>query len=131
MYSERYSVFHHLNRYLCIEGIFSYFCVGIDFDLNQLLMLENGDIIKEVKDKCRRMSEDKFLNEIRNSSRLLIYQDLKKKFEIEPYINEVKYYKYRSAITKFRISAHSVPWPVERGRWMSVHRNHISFDHSI
>ena len=76
---------------------------------------------KEVKDKCRRIFEDKFFNEIRNSSRLLIYQDLKNKFEIEPYINEVKYYKYRSAITKFRISAHSLP--IERGRWMSVRRN--------
>ena len=101
--------------------LFIFKTVGIDFDLNQLLMLENEDIIKEVKDKCRRMFEDKFFNEIRNSSRLLIYQDLKKKFEIEPYINEVKYYKYRSAITKFRISAHSLP--IERGRWMSVHRN--------
>ena len=39
----------------------------------------------------------------------------------ESYINEVKYYKYRSAITKFQISAHSLP--IERGRWMSVHRN--------
>ena len=84
-------------------------------------MLENEDIIKEVKDKCRRMFEDKFFNEVLNSSRLLICQDLKKEFEIEPYINEVKSYKYRSAITKFRISAHSLP--IERGRWMSVHRN--------
>ena len=89
----------------------------------QLLMLENDDIIKEVKDRCRRMFEDKFFNAIRNSSRLLIYQDLKKQFEIEPYINEVKYYKYRSAITKFRISAHSLP--IERGRWLSVHRNNL------
>ena len=101
--------------------LFIFKTVGVDFDLNQLLMLENEDIIKEVKDKCRRMFEDKCFNEIRNSSRLLIYQDLKKKFELEPYINEVKYYKYRSAITKFRISAHSLP--IERGRWMSVYRN--------
>ena len=101
--------------------LFIFKTVGIDFDLNQLLMLENEDIIKEVKDKYRRMFEDKFFNEIRNSSRLLIYQNLKKKFEIEPYINKVKYYKYRSAITKFRISAHSLP--IERGRWTSVHRN--------
>ena len=101
--------------------LFIFKTVGIDFDLNQLLMLENEDIIKEVKDKYRRKFEDKFFNEIRNSSRLLIYQDPKKKFEIEPYINKVKYYKYRSAITKFRISAHSLP--IERGRWTSVHRN--------
>ena len=46
-------------------------------DMDQLLMLENEDIIKEVKDKCRRMFEDKFFNQIRNSSRLLICRDLK------------------------------------------------------
>ena len=54
-------------------------------------MLENEDIIQEVKDNCRLMFENKFFIEIRNLSRLLIYQDLKKKFQIEPYINEVKY----------------------------------------
>ena len=58
--------------------LFIFKTVGIDFDLNQLLMFENDDIIKEVKHKCRRMFEDKFFDEIRNSSRLLIYQDLKK-----------------------------------------------------
>ena len=111
------------NRHECwlAAVLFIFKTVGTDFDLNQRLMLENEDIIKEAKDKCRRMFEDKFFNEIRNSSRLLIFQDLKKKFQIEPYINEVKYYKYRSAITKFRISAHSLP--IERGRWMSVQRN--------
>ena len=36
-------------------------------------------------------------------------------FREEKYIHEVKYYKYRSAITKFRISAHT--FPVESGRW--------------
>ena len=58
--------------------LFIFKTVGIDFDLNQLLMLENEEIIKEVKDKCRSMFEDKFFNEIRSSSRLLIYQDLNK-----------------------------------------------------
>ena len=78
-------------------------------------MLENEDIIKEVKDKCGRMFEDKFFNEIRNSSQLMIYQDLKKKFEIEPYINEVKYYKYTSAITKYLGTL-----PASRKRTMDV-----------
>ena len=73
-------------------------------------------------DKNKPISDRFLLSNVKgDSSCLLIYQDLKKKFEIEPYINEVKYYKYRSAITKFRISAHSLP--IERGRWMSVHRN--------
>ena len=51
----------------------------------------------------------------------LIHAFLSCQFEIEPHINKVKYYKYRSAITKFRISAHSLP--IERGRWTSAHRN--------
>ena len=80
---------------------------------------------KTFETEFRSMFKDKFFNEICDSSRLQIYKDLKKKFEIEPYtrpyINEVKYYRYRSAITKFRISAHFLP--IEKGRWMSVPRN--------
>ena len=69
------------NRHECwlTAVLFIFKTVEIDFDLNQLLMLENEDIIKEVKDKCRHVFEDKFFNEIPNSSRPLIYQDLRKK----------------------------------------------------
>ena len=47
------------NRHECwlASVLFIFKTVGIDFDLNQLLVLENEDIIKEVKDKCRRTFE--------------------------------------------------------------------------
>ena len=61
------------------------------------------------------MFKEKFFNEIANSSKLILYSHVKEEFREEKYIHEVKYYKYRSAITKFRISAHT--FPVESGRW--------------
>ena len=44
-----------------------------------------------------------------------IYSEVKKEYREESYISAVEYYKYRSAITKFRISAHNLP--IEKGRW--------------
>ena len=61
------------------------------------------------------MLKEKFFNEIANSSKRILYSHVKEKFREEKYIHEVKYYKYRSAITKFRTSAHT--FPVESGRW--------------
>ena len=37
------------------------------------------------------------------------------------YINDVKYHKCKSAVTKFRISANS--FPIEKSRWRSVPRD--------
>ena len=44
-----------------------------------------------------------------------IYSEVKKEFKEESYLSDVDYHKYRSAITKFRISAHNLP--IEKGRW--------------
>ena len=63
------------------------------------------------------MFEEKFFNEIANTSKLILflYSHVKEEFRKEKYIHEVKYYKYRSAITNFRISAHT--FAGESGRW--------------
>ena len=61
------------------------------------------------------MFKEKFFNEITNSLKLILYNHVKEEFREEMYAHEVKYYKYRSAITKFRISAYTIP--VECGRW--------------
>ena len=47
------------------------------------------------------------MKEIHNSSRLTLYSSIKNEFEKEQHIGDVKYYKCRSAMTKFRISAHN------------------------
>ena len=46
---------------------------------------------------------------------------MKDDFKERQYISDVKYYKYRSAVAKFRISAHN--FPVEEGRWRSIPRD--------
>ena len=47
-----------------------------------------------------------------------IYSKVKKEYREESYISAVEYYKYRSAITKFKISSHGLP--LEKGRWKSI-----------
>ena len=54
-------------------------------------------------------------------SRLTLYSSIKDDFKEEQYISDVKYYKYRSAITKFRTSAQT--FPIEKGRWQSIPRD--------
>ena len=64
---------------------------------------------------------------MKDSNKLQLYSNLKQSFEEEDYLSKVKFYKYRSAITKFRISAHS--FPIETGRWKSIKINaFVQFD---
>ena len=84
-------------------------------DMEQLHLISNNNVLSSIVDKLQNMLEEKFFNEIANSSKLILYNRVKEEFMEEKYIQEVKYYKYRSAITKSRISAHM--FPVESGRW--------------
>ena len=70
--------------------------IGIDPDLIRLHLIEKDNIISLVRNKLEDHFKEKFRKEIGNSSRLTLYSS----------ISDVKYYKYRSVITKFRISAH-------------------------
>ena len=51
---------------------------------------------------------------------LPIYSKAEKEYREESYISAVEYYKYRSAITRFRISAHNLP--LKKGRWEGVNK---------
>ena len=90
--------------------------VGIGPDLTRLHLIEKENIIFLVRNKL----ED-HLKEIGNSSKLNLYSNMKDDFKEEQYISDVKYYKYRSAMAKFRISAHT--FPNEKGRWRSIPRD--------
>ena len=50
----------------------------------------------------------------------MVYAKVKASYKIEDYLNEIKYIKYRSAISKMRISAHTMP--IEIGRWKGIPR---------
>ena len=94
--------------------------IGIDPDLTRLHLIEKDNIISLVRNKSEDHFKEKFRKEIGNSSRLTLYSSIKDNFKEEQYISDVKYYKYRSAITKFRISAHT--FQIEKGRWQSIPR---------
>ena len=95
--------------------------IGIDPDLTRLHLIGKDNIISLVRNKLEDHFKEKFRKEFGNSSRLTLYSSIKDDFKEEQYISDVKYYKYRSAITKFRISAHT--FPVEKGRWQSIPRD--------
>ena len=95
--------------------------IGIDSDLTRLHLMEKDNIISLVRNKLEDHFKEKFRKEINNSSRLTLYSSIKDDFKEEQYISDVKYYKYRSAMTKFRISAHT--FPIEKGRWRSIPRD--------
>ena len=95
--------------------------IGIDPDLTQMHLIKKDNIISLVRNKLEDHFKEKFRKEIGNSSRLTLHSSIKDDFKEEQYISDVKYYKYRSAITKFRISAHT--FPIEKGRWQSIPRD--------
>ena len=84
--------------------------------MTRLHLMEKENIISLVRYKLEDHFKEKFRKEIGNSSKL--NSSVKDDFKEEKYISDVKYYKYRSAIAKFRISAHI--FPIEKGIWRSI-----------
>ena len=58
---------------------------------------------------------DKWLRGINECNKLEFYSDIKSKFKIEPYLNLVENRSYKNALTRLRISAHSLH--IETGRY--------------
>ena len=77
-----------------------------------------NNLITKLIDKLKQLFIQYFFYRIGNSSKLSLYYDIKKEFKLEQYLREVKYFKYRSALTKIRISAHN--FSIESGRWKST-----------
>ena len=77
--------------------------------LTRLHLIEKENIISLVRNKLEDYFKEKFRKKIANSWRLNLYSSMKDDFKEEQYISDVKYYKYRSAIAKFKISAHTFP----------------------
>ena len=95
--------------------------IGIDPDLTWLHLIEKDNIISLVRNKLEDHFKEIFRKEIGNLSRLTLYSSIKDDFKEEQYISDVKYYKYRSTIAKFRISTHT--FPIEKGKWRSISRD--------
>ena len=51
---------------------------------------------------------DKWLRDISECNKLEFYSDIKSKFKIEPYLNLFENRSHKNALTRLRISAHSL-----------------------
>ena len=89
--------------------LYIFIIIGIDPDLKRLHLIEKDNIISLVRNKLEDYFKENFRKEIGNSSRLTLYSSMKDDIKEKQYISDVKYYKCRSAIEKFRISAHTFP----------------------
>ena len=63
----------------------------------------------------------KWYAEINNSSRLQSYSIHKHNFELEPYLSIIHDTKIKVALSRFRISSHSLR--IETGRYENIHRD--------
>ena len=75
-----------------------------------------------MKTELQKLYRQHFFKTISLSRKLApIYGKIKKEYKEEPYVSQVEYYKYRSAITRFRISVHNLP--IEKDRWNGIDKS--------
>ena len=70
---------------------------------------------KTLQEKMKQNFIDKLLRDINESNKLEFYSEIKSKFKIEPYLNLVENRSHKNALTRLRISAHSLH--IETGRY--------------
>ena len=91
-------------------------------NLTDYLELDQQKVLKNVKQNLCKIYEEYFFQAVKDSNRLSpMYNKIKSAYKEEEYLSEITYHKYRSAITKFRISAHF--FPIEYGRWTKIEHN--------
>ena len=95
--------------------------IKIDVKDQTLTTVDQHVVISTLKETLESRFVNDFFTVMKDSNKLQLYSNLKQSFEEEDYLSKVKFYKYRSAITKFRISAH--PFPIETGRWKSIEKD--------
>ena len=96
---------------------------GYNFpSISNYLEVDEGITVKNLKTELQKLYRQHFFKTISLSSKLApIYGKIKKEYREEPYVSQVEYHKYRSAITRFRISAHNLP--IEKGRWQGIDKS--------
>ena len=96
--------------------------LGIDIAKNNYRQQIYGKTVaNKLKEKLTLPHENHLITKIKQLNKLHLYSMIKTNQMQESYLSQIQYYKYRSAITKFRISAHL--FPIETGRWQNTERN--------
>ena len=70
--------------------------------------LTQHSLKKTLQEKIKQNFIDKWLRNIGECNKLKFYSDIKSKFKIEPYLNLVENRSHKNALTRLRISAHSL-----------------------
>ena len=95
--------------------------IKIDVKYQSLTTFDQHVVISTLKETVELRFVNDFLTIMKDSNKLQLYSNLKQSSEEEDYLSKVKFYKYQSAITKSRISAHS--FSTETGRWTSIEKD--------
>jgi hypothetical protein len=74
-----------------------------------------------IKNRIIEMYMQSWYSKINNSSRLQSYCMMKNRFEFEPYLDFIKEDKFRTALTRFKVSSHQLA--IETGRYNNIERN--------
>ena len=77
--------------------------------------LSQHSLKKTLQEKMKQNFTDKWLRDISVCNKLEFKSDIKSKFKIEPYLNLVENRSHKNALTRLRISAHSLH--IETGRY--------------
>ena len=77
--------------------------------------LTQHSLKKTLQEKIKQNFIGKWLRNISECNKLEFYSDIKSKFKIEPYLNLVENRSHKNALTRLRISAHSLR--IETGRY--------------
>ena len=85
---------------------------------NQLLIDIPPDLIKQ---RSTDQYKQSWYSQINNSNRLTTYSSIKTDFSFEPYLHMLSNPRFRMALTKFRVSAHSLA--IKIGRHTGTERN--------
>ena len=96
---------------------------GYNFpSISNYLEIDEGITVKNLKTELQKLYRQHFLKTISLSSKLApVYGKIKKEYREEPYVFQVEYHKYRSAIARFRISGHNLP--IEKDRWKGIDKS--------
>ena len=91
-------------------------------NLTDYLELDQQTVLKKAKQNLCKIYEEYSFEAVKDSNRLSpIDNNIKSAYKEDEYLSETIYHKYRSAITKFKISAHC--FPIEYGRWTKIEHN--------
>ena len=109
-----------------LEKILSFFQCNIN-------VTPTNELISRLQNKMKESYIDYWglsLGDVQSEEgRLHLYRHLKKDFKIEPYLKHIRKFKYRKAMTAFRIGSHKLE--IETGRYVRRANIHNLHNHDV